>query len=145
MKDANCALCQTPGGRLLWQDELCRVVEVDEPGYPGFCRVIFARHVREMTDLPAHERRHLMEVVFAVEFALRELMHPDKVNLATLGNMTPHLHWHVIPRWVDDPHFPQPIWGGRQRDGTAERAPLPLDRFAATVSAALSRERSGDL
>ena len=47
-----------------------------------------------------------MNVVFAVEKVVRTLFAPDKINLASFGNMTPHLHWHVIPRWHDDRHFP---------------------------------------
>lgn len=110
-----CELCKQPGGELLWQDGLCRIVLVDEPGYCGFCRVIWKAHVKEMTDLATTERTHLLAVVFEVEAALRELMKPQKINLASLGNLTPHLHWHVIPRFVDDPHFPLPIWGAQQR------------------------------
>jgi diadenosine tetraphosphate (Ap4A) HIT family hydrolase len=41
---------------------------------------------------------------------VREVMQPDKVNLASLGNVVPHLHWHVIPRYTDDAHFPAPVW-----------------------------------
>jgi diadenosine tetraphosphate (Ap4A) HIT family hydrolase len=115
MPGAGCELCDTTGGTLLWQGELCRVVEADMPGYAGFCRVIWNAHVKEMTDLRAADRAHLMEVVFAVETTLREVMAPHKVNLASLGNLTPHLHWHVIPRYLDDPHFPLPIWAGQQR------------------------------
>jgi diadenosine tetraphosphate (Ap4A) HIT family hydrolase len=69
-----------------------------------------------MTDLPLAERRHLMNVVFAVESAVRQMLQPDKINLASLGNLTPHLHWHVIPRWRGDRHYPNPIWGEMQRD-----------------------------
>ena len=107
----DCELCEGDGGELLWRDPQCRVVRVNESGYPGFCRVVWNAHVREMTDLDAVERARLMHVVFAVESALRQLLHPDKINLASLGNATPHLHWHVIPRFRDDPHFPNPIWG----------------------------------
>jgi diadenosine tetraphosphate (Ap4A) HIT family hydrolase len=110
-----CELCDQIGGALLWQDAHCRIVLVDEPGYCGFCRVIWKAHVKEMTDLAATERAHLLAVVFEVEAALRELLQPHKINLASLGNLTPHLHWHVIPRFVDDPHFPLPIWGVQQR------------------------------
>ena len=46
---------------------------------------------------------------------------PAKINLATLGNMVAHVHWHVIPRFADDPHFPQPVWGARQREGATMR------------------------
>lgn len=119
-----CELCATPGGRLLWQSPACRVVRVDNPEYPGFCRVIWKAHVREMTDLAAEERHDLMAVVFATEHVVRRLFSPDKINLASLGNVTPHLHWHVIPRWVDDPHFPDPIWGRLQRSDAVRRPVL---------------------
>lgn len=118
-----CELCDTPGGDVLWQDELCRVVAVDMPDYPGFCRVILNRHVAEITDLLDAERQRLMQVVFAVEAALRRLMHPDKINLASLGNVVPHVHWHVIPRFADDAHFPQPIWAAPLRAGMRHSAP----------------------
>ena len=101
---------------MLWQNDLCRVVKVDEPDYPGFCRVILKRHAREMADLEEGERDGLMAVVFAVEAAVREAMRADKMNLASLGNMTPHVHWHVVPRFRDDRHFPHPIWAAPQRD-----------------------------
>jgi len=100
---------------LLWQAPHCRTVLVHEPGYPGFCRVIWNAHVGEMTDLPERERELLMHAVFSVETALRELLQPHKINLASLGNVAPHLHWHVIPRFENDPHFPQPVWGQQQR------------------------------
>jgi diadenosine tetraphosphate (Ap4A) HIT family hydrolase len=107
----SCELCDGTGGELIWSDAKCRVVRVDDPDYPGFCRVVWTEHIKEMTDLAPRDQQHLMQRVFAVETALRRLMHPDKVNLASLGNMTPHVHWHVIPRFADDRHFPQPVWG----------------------------------
>lgn len=118
-----CELCQQQGGELLWQSPLCRVVLVDDPQYPGFCRVILNRHLKEMTDLPATERNAVMSVVFGVEQVLRELLQPEKINLASFGNMTPHVHWHVMPRFVDDRHFPQPLWGPAQRDGVVHGLP----------------------
>ncbi len=118
-----CDLCDTPGGALLWGDKRLHVVLVDDPDYAGFCRVIWNAHVKEMTDLDADERSHLMAVTFEVERLLREVLRPDKINLASLGNMTPHLHWHVIPRWPDDPHFPGPIWSARQREVPARAFP----------------------
>jgi diadenosine tetraphosphate (Ap4A) HIT family hydrolase len=132
-----CDLCRQDGGVILWRDPQCRVASIDEPGYPGFCRVIWNAHVKEMTDLDAPDRAHLMRVVFSVESALRELMGPAKVNLASLGNMVPHLHWHVIPRFTDDPHFPQPIWGARQREARLRRA-SPTGRLAQAIASRLA-------
>jgi diadenosine tetraphosphate (Ap4A) HIT family hydrolase len=62
-----------------------------------------------------------------VEAALREIMAPDKINLASLGNVVPHLHWHVIPRYRDDKHFPEPIWGQARRDAAPRFAGAALE------------------
>jgi len=110
-----CELCDKPGGWVLWQDDSLRVVLVDDADYPGFCRVIWAEHVVEMTELGSEERGYLMRTVFMVESVLRQIMKPDKMNLASMGNVVPHIHWHVIPRFVEDRHFPQPVWGQPQR------------------------------
>lgn len=130
MSAADCPLCREDGGALVLRTELLRVVLVDEPDYPGFARVIVNAHVKELTDLDPSTLARLMAAVCSVEDAQRVVLAPDKVNLASLGNQVPHLHWHVIPRYVDDAHFPQPIWGARQRepDATklaARRALLP--------------------
>ena len=121
-----CELCDSAGGETLWQDALCRVVLVEDRDYPGFCRVIVNHHVSEMTDLDAASRHRLMNVVFALEHALRELLQPAKINLASLGNAVAHVHWHVIPRFADDKHFPGSVWSAARRAG----APRPLDRAA---------------
>jgi diadenosine tetraphosphate (Ap4A) HIT family hydrolase len=121
-----CPLCETQGGAVLWRNDFCRIVLADEPDYPGFLRVILNAHVKEMADLPPAEQAALMQVVFAAEAALVEVMRPDKINLASLGNVVPHLHWHVIPRFADDPHFPNPVWGAKLRE-PPHAAPPDLD------------------
>jgi diadenosine tetraphosphate (Ap4A) HIT family hydrolase len=133
----DCELCNRTGGELLWQDERCRVVYVAEAGYPGFCRVIWRSHVKEMTDLSEDDRMHLMEVVFALESVLREHLEPAKINLASLGNLVAHLHWHVIPRFADDPHFPQPIWAAPQRVPPQEQREVSSAVLASALAAAL--------
>ena len=130
-----CELCQhveTPACSLVWRDERLRVVRVlDAPDFPAFYRVIWNAHVAEFSDLSAPDRQHAMDTVVAVERALREALQPTKVNLAALGNLVPHLHWHVIARFEGDSHFPQPIWGLRQRDGDAAL----LQRLSAALPA----------
>ena len=126
-----CDACSNTGGELLWNSDLCRVVLVDDPDYPGFCRVILNQHIKEMTDLDANHQIMLMQSVFAVEAAVREALNPDKINLGSLGNKTPHVHWHVIPRFLDDPHFPESIWSSRQRDRTVRE--LNIARLKSTI------------
>ncbi len=141
--DANaCELCSLPGGEVCWEDDACRVVLVqgaDAVARPGFCRVIWKAHVAEVTDLALADRQRLMQVVFATEEALRGLCRPDKINLASLGNLVPHLHWHVIPRYRDDSHFPAPIWAQAQRPAAAARCPPPVEALRRTLAELLPR------
>ena len=123
-----CPLCTPDAERVLWQDARLRVIRVPDPDYAGYLRVIWSQHVPEMSDLAPAEREHLMQVLMAVEACLRELMRPDKINLASFGNMVPHLHWHVIARFRDDRHFPQPIWGPAQRDSHPVGPDTPSDQ-----------------
>jgi len=125
MSDTVCPLCFPVDESLLWSDTFCRVIWVDDANYPGFCRVVLNAHIKEITDLPPAERQRLMNVVFAVEMAVREAVKPDKINLASLGNVVPHLHWHVIPRWEDDVNFPDAIWAAPRR--AAMQRPLLAD------------------
>ena len=129
-----CDLCRLlaapPEGALIWSDHQLSVVAVDEAEYPGFTRVVWNAHVKEMTDLDAPERNRVMDAVWAVEAAQRAVLAPEKINLASFGNMTPHVHWHVIPRYLDDAHFPNPTWAVAQRCSAPEalasrRALLP--------------------
>jgi diadenosine tetraphosphate (Ap4A) HIT family hydrolase len=118
-----CELCNL-NVPVVWRGPKFSVVIVDDANYPGFCRVIWNEHVREMSDLAKEDRLLLNEAVFQLEEAVREVMQPLKVNVASLGNVVPHLHWHVIPRYADDAHFPAPVWAQAVRE-------TPLDVLAA--------------
>jgi len=113
---STCPLCQPSPHDILWQDGFCRVVLLNDSDYPAYCRVELIQHIKEMTDLDPSDRARTMKVVFAVETAIRETINPDKINLASLGNKTPHMHWHIIPRFESDKHFPNSHWGEALRD-----------------------------
>ena len=131
----DCVFCSGDGGQKVYDDGRCRVVIADEP-FAGFCRVIWNAHVREMTDLAPADREHLMRIVFRVEAALRALLEPHKINLASLGNLVPHLHWHVVPRFAVDSHFPNPVWGAPKRRSAEPTLP---PNFAEQLAARLAR------
>ncbi|OYD51658.1 HIT family protein [Acidovorax kalamii] len=114
-----CPLCAEDGGALVWRGEHLRVIRAQDAGFPAFYRVVWNAHVAEFSDLSAAERAHCMEAVALVEQALREHLAPTKVNLAALGNVVPHLHWHVIARFGWDSHFPSPVWAPAQRPSPA--------------------------
>ncbi|KQB57776.1 MULTISPECIES: HIT family protein [Acidovorax] len=115
----SCPLCAEDGGALVWRGERLRVIRAQEAGFPAFYRVVWNAHVAEFSDLAAADRVHCMEAVALVEQALRQHLSPTKVNIAALGNMVPHLHWHVIARFGWDSHFPSPVWAAAQRPSPA--------------------------
>lgn len=134
-----CPLCAGDGGVVLLRTPAWRVVLAeDEPLHPCLVRVVAERHLAEMTDFAPAEQRACMELVFRTEEALRRILNPAKVNLASLGNMTPHVHWHIVPRQADDPHFPGSIWAPPLRQtGVLARAP----EFEARLRQALETPR----
>ena len=127
----DCVFCREDGGEVLWSDDTLRVVLADEPDWPGLCRVIWGAHVAEMSDLPDADRVRVMTAVNGVERAMRRVLVPEKINLASLGNQVPHVHWHVIPRFSNDSRFPLPIWAPRQR--TVAESQLSKRRAQATL------------
>lgn len=107
---AGCAHCAGAGEDRLWEGDKFRVVLVRDSGFAGWCRVVWHEHVAELTDLPVDERQIVFNAVVAVELALRSELAPAKINIASLGTAMPHLHFHMIPRFSDDPTFPEPVW-----------------------------------
>jgi diadenosine tetraphosphate (Ap4A) HIT family hydrolase len=134
--EPGCELCGLaagsvpPGAQVVAEHEKFVVILADEANYPGFARVVWRAHVREMSDLADEDRLLLNDAVWRLELAVRAIMQPLKVNVASLGNVVPHLHWHVIPRYADDAHFPAPVWAQAVRATelamlAARRALLP--------------------
>jgi diadenosine tetraphosphate (Ap4A) HIT family hydrolase len=95
-----------------------------------------------MSDLTYGEREHLMNLVFIVEEAVRHIMCPDKINLAALGNMVPHIHWHIIPRYRDDAFFPGSAWSARSQEtpkSTLEARKLLANQLPDAIRSAISQ------
>ena len=140
---ANCPLCNASGGVLVAQSANWRVIRATEDAnFPAFYRLIWTAHVAEFSDLSDAERHECMDAVNRVERELRAALQPTKINLATLGNVVPHLHWHVIARFEWDSHFPNPVWGATRRDvqgGAESRLALPLAALDARIASVLQQ------
>ncbi len=116
---AACVLCAEDGGQLIWRGAALRLIRVQEAGYPAFYRVVWNAHAAELSDLSTDERNLCMHAVSEVERVLRDQLAPTKINLAALGSVVPHLHWHVIARYDWDSHFPASVWATAQREADA--------------------------
>ena len=139
MTDSVCPLCISLGGTLVFQGEKFRVIRADEAGFPAFYRVIWTAHVAEFSDLSSPDRALCMAAVCEVEQALRDHLQPTKINLAALGNVVAHLHWHVIARFDWDTHFPAPVWAEALRPGDLARQRLVRARLLQAEQAMVAR------
>ena len=124
-----CDLCREAGGVLVFQSAQWRVIRAEDAAFPAFYRVVWRAHVAEWSDLSLADQAALMGAVGAVERVLRDALAPTKVNLASLGNVVPHLHWHVIARFDWDSHFPAPVWAQAVR----EVVPAPVTRLRTSL------------
>lgn len=116
-----CNLCSQFEGNVIWQNDFWRVLRVNDPDLPGYYRIATKAHFAELTHLPEDERFCLMQMLCAVEKVLLTLLNPTKINIASLGNKTPHVHWHVVPRFAWDRYYPDTIWSA-PRSSRSERS-----------------------
>lgn len=107
---ADCPLCTHTEERVIWRGAFWRLIDAQQPDYPGYMRLILNRHVTEVSWLSKIEREHLFKLLPTIDEQVCDHLAPEKINIASLGNQVPHMHWHIIPRWKDDPHFPDSIW-----------------------------------
>jgi diadenosine tetraphosphate (Ap4A) HIT family hydrolase len=138
---ADCELCREAGGVPVFQSAQWRVIRARDAAFPAFYRVVWRAHVPEWSDLALADQAALMGAVGAVERVLRASLAPTKINLASLGNVVPHLHWHVIARFDWDSHFPAPVWAAPARvvePPPAARLAVPLDELDARVARAVA-------
>jgi diadenosine tetraphosphate (Ap4A) HIT family hydrolase len=98
-----------PGLRIV-ELESCYVLLNHDQFFPGYTFVFTKEHVTELFHLDRETRRTVMEEVTATASALYSLFKPDKINYELLGNMVPHVHWHLVPRYRNDRLWPRPIW-----------------------------------
>lgn len=106
----DCPLCTRAGEIEIWRGAFWRLIDAQQPDYPGYMRLVLNRHVTEVSWLSKVEREHLFNLLPAIDEQVYDHLAPEKINIASLGNQVPHMHWHIIPRFKDDPHFPDSIW-----------------------------------
>jgi diadenosine tetraphosphate (Ap4A) HIT family hydrolase len=106
----------------------------DSQFHRGYALVLLKEHVREPFELPPSvQRAHFREVMRAAE-ALHVTFEPVKMNFSCYGNAEPHVHWHIVPRYEDDPHPRKDPWREverfREKLITAEEARELATRIA---------------
>lgn len=79
---------------------------------------------KEFSECMPEEKQMIWEMLDLIEKEMLAYFKPEKINLASFGNMLPHVHWHIMARFHNDSYFPEPMWGIKQREGNAVVAPM---------------------
>lgn len=103
--------------------------------FPGYCFVFTRDHVTELFHLTPAARRGVMEEVSRVAEALHRCFSPTKINYELIGNIAPHIHWHLIPRFATDPLWPRPVWS--EPHEPQELSPLQCGEMIASIRSCL--------
>jgi len=109
-----CPLCNPTNENIIFKNHFLRVILVDE--IPGYIRIITQKHIKEFSELSDEETVKLTLLVKKIEKIMINTLNPDKINIAALGNMVPHLHIHIIPRFKNDPWWPGATFCEKKRD-----------------------------
>jgi diadenosine tetraphosphate (Ap4A) HIT family hydrolase len=127
----NCPLCDfisQPQSHPLFLAELSETIALlgDNQGCPGWCVLILKDHHEHLAALPILRQTRIFEDVAKTANAIRQIFGPLRINYECLGNVAPHIHWHIIPRHADDPTPRAPVWGWTPEE---LRGPMtPADR-----------------
>ena|SRR5215813_14073363 len=103
----------------------------DEQAYRGYCLLILHEHAERLDEVSIELQVRLWEDVARLASALRTELAPARLNYACLGNFMTHVHWHVIPRYADDPEPLHPIW---VRPLAERRVDLPAAEHQALIA-----------
>jgi diadenosine tetraphosphate (Ap4A) HIT family hydrolase len=112
--------------------------------YQGYCLLVARTHARELSGLAAGERRAYLEEMCLLAQGIEASYRPQKLNYELLGNQVPHLHWHLFPRYANDPDALRPVWFAVDRAeqdpelrGKLEIGPQERATIAATLRQSL--------
>jgi len=123
-----CPLCCDPsrGCELIGDLSITRAYLQKSANFRGYCILVLKHHAVELDDLAAEERSALIEDIARVANAVRRVCNPVKLNYEILGNVVPHIHVHIIPRYQTDPAWDRAAWFALPDEET-----LPADEYEA--------------
>lgn len=109
--------------------KLCRLLLVNKASFPWVILVPKQDFLKEVIDLNKIDRQLLMEEISLVSEMLQKIFAPDKLNIATLGNIVPQLHIHIIARYTTDIAWPDPVFAFNSEAYTANTSEQIISQF----------------
>lgn len=99
------------------------VIELHESEIP-WVKIFTQTPKKEFSECTKEEKEAIWNALDVIEKEMLAYFKPDKINIASFGNILPRVHWHIMARFTDDSYFPEPMWGIKQREGNRKIAPM---------------------
>lgn len=99
---------------IIFQSKTIRI-EVQESQIP-WLKIFTQYPYKEMSEVPKDIRLEIYEILHTIELEMISYYQPEKINIASFGNYLPHVHWHIMARFKNDTHFPEPMWADSKRN-----------------------------
>lgn len=98
-------------------------IELHESEIP-WLKIFTHKEHKEFSECTPAEKEMIWNALDLIEKRMLAYFKPDKINIASFGNMLPRVHWHIMARFKDDSYFPEPMWGTKQREGFVLKVPM---------------------
>lgn len=103
---------------VIYENETIKI-EVETSEIP-WLKIFTQTPYKEMSEVPRSVRFEIYDLLDTIEKEMIAYYDPKKINIASFGNYVPHVHWHIMARFEEDSHFPEPMWGTKQRESKLE-------------------------
>lgn len=110
-------------------------IEIHESEIP-WLKIFTHESRKEFSECSSNERMMIFDLLDLIEKEMIRYFNPEKINIASFGNMLPRVHWHIMGRFLNDSYFPEPMWGVKQREGDVNMA--PMEPFIENLKAVLA-------
>ncbi|MFA6189262.1 MAG: HIT family protein [Sulfuricurvum sp.] len=114
-------------------------IEIHESEIP-WLKIFTHEPRKEFSECSRDERMMIFDLLDLIEKEMIAYFKPEKINIASFGNMLPRVHWHIMGRFINDSYFPEPMWGVKQRIGDVKVAPMEpfIEKLKAVLTSRLA-------
>lgn len=114
--------------------ELCQLRLMNNANFPWVILIPELINIVEITDLKVNEFEKLNSEVLQVAKIMKSIFNPDKLNIATLGNIVSQMHIHIVARFKDDKLFPGSVWGHEFNRYSLDKSKEVINSIKTTIN-----------
>ena len=103
---------------IIYQNTLIKI-EIEKSQIP-WLKIFTKENYKEFSHCNSQTKSEIWNALDVIEKEMLDYFKPTKINIASFGNYLPKVHFHIMARFENDSHFPEPVWGTKQRNSNLE-------------------------